>query len=147
MQQVEKQDTVTITLIGSLDNGTVFETVTESEPRIINMDDESTPKPMKQTLLGMQVGELRSVRLEPEDGFGIRRHDLLQTIPSKSISDKIEPKVGTLLSMNVEQDGITHQVPATIVEIKDESIVVDYNHPLAGHPINYEMTVLEITSP
>lgn len=147
MKQVKKQDIVTITLIGTLDNGTVFETITESEPRVIHMGEEGTPKPMQRTLLGMQIGEMRKVNLKPEEGFGIRRQDLLQSIPKQNFSQKIPPKVGTLISMKVEQDGVTHEVPATIVEINDDTITIDYNHPLAGHPLNYEMTVIDISSP
>ncbi len=145
MKQVEKQDTVTVTSVGTLDNGAVFETITESEPRVIKIGEEDTPKPIQRTIIGMQVGEMRKVRLEPEEGFGIRRNDLLQTIPKNQFSDKIEAKVGLLISMNVEQDGVNHQVPATIVELKDDSIIIDYNHPLAGHPLNYELTVIDIT--
>ena len=144
MKQVQKQDTVIVTLIGTLDNGTVFETVTKEEPREIKLDAEDTPKPMRETLLGMQIGEMRKVHMTPEDGFGIRRNDLLQTIPAKHFSGKETPKVGTLLSMNVDQDGITHQIPATVVEIKDDSFIIDYNHPLAGHPLNYEVTIIDI---
>lgn len=145
MKQVEKQDTVAVSLIGTLDNGTVFETVTESEPRIIKIGEEDTPQAMQRIILGMKVGEMRKVHLEPEEGFGIRRKDLLHHIPTERFTDKIEPKVGMLLSMNVEKDGVSHQVPATIVEIKEDSIVIDYNHPLAGHPLNYEITVIDIT--
>ncbi len=144
MKQIQKQDTAIVTLIGKLDNGTVFETVTEDEPREIKLDAEDTPKPMRETLLGMHVGEMRKVHMTPEDGFGIRRNDLLQTIPAKNFLDKGTPKVGTLLSMNVEQDGVTHQVPATVVEVKDDSVIIDYNHPLAGHPLNYEVTIIDI---
>ena len=144
MKQVEKQDTVSVSLVGTLDNGTVFETLTESNPKIIKMGEEDTPKAFKRTLLGMQVGEMRKVRLEPEEGFGIRRKDLLQSISHNHFTDKIEPKVGMLLSMNVEREGVNHKVPATVVEIKNDSVVIDYNHPLAGHPLNYELTVLDI---
>ncbi|MBU0943478.1 MAG: FKBP-type peptidyl-prolyl cis-trans isomerase [Proteobacteria bacterium] len=145
MKQVEKQDTVSVSLTGTLDNGTVFETATEADPRIIKVGEEDTPKAIQRTVLGMQIGEMRRVRLEPIEGFGIRRKDLLHTIPKKQFADKIEPKVGMLLSMKVERGGVTHQVPATIVEIKDDSISIDYNHPLAGHPLNYELTVIDIT--
>lgn len=145
MKQVEKQDTVAVALIGTLDNGTVFDTVTESEPRIITIGEKDTPQAIQRIMLGMQVGEMRKVRVEPEDGFGIRRKDLLHTIPIEKFTDKIEPKVGMLLSMNVEKEGVTHQVPATIVEIKEDSVTIDYNHPLAGHPLNYEITVVNIT--
>ena len=146
MKQVEENDSVKVTLIGTLDNETVFETVDESSPRVFDLKDESTPKPIKKMLMGMREGEMRRVHLEPEEGeFGIRRADLLQDIPLNQFSTKIEPKVGLMLSMNVESDGVVHQVPATIVEIKAEALTVDYNHPLAGHPLNYNITVVEIS--
>lgn len=146
MKQVENNDTVTVTLIGSLDNETVFETIEKSEPLVFKMGDERIPKPIQRTLRGMQVGETRKVRLEAEEGeFGIRRGDLLQEIPKNQFSDKIEPKVGLVLSMDVESGGLTHKVPATIVEIKSDSIMIDYNHPLAGHPLNYEITLIDLS--
>ncbi len=145
MKQVQKQDIVAVALTGTLDNGTVFETIEKSEPLVIKLGEEGVPKPIQRLLIGMQPGEMRKIRLEAEEGeFGIRRSDLLQEIPKNKFSNKIEPKVGLVLSMNVESAGITHQVPATIVELKDDSIIIDYNHPLAGHPLNYEITVLEI---
>ncbi len=145
MKQVEKNNTVTVTLTGTLDNGTVFETIEQSDPMTIRLGEEGTPKPIQRILLGMQVGEMRRVRCKAEEGsYGIRRADLIQEIPKKQFTDKIEPKVGLIISMNVDAAGATHQIPATIVEIKDDSIVIDYNHPLAGHPLNYEITLLGI---
>ncbi len=147
MKQVQKNDTVTVALKGFLDNETVFETRDVSEPLEITLGEKGVPLPIQRILLGMQVGEMRKVRMEPEEGeFGIRRSDLLQEIPKDAFSQKIEPKVGLVLSMNVDSAGVTHQVPATIVEIKDDSLIIDYNHPLAGHPLNYELTVLAIKS-
>lgn len=145
MKQVQKNDTVTVALVGTLDNETIFETIEKSEPLTIKLGEEGVPKPIQRILIGMQVGEMRKVRLEAEEGeFGIRRSDLLQEIPKDKFSDKIEPKVGLVLSMNVHSNDVTHQVPATIVELKSDSIMIDYNHPLAGHPLNYEITVLSI---
>ncbi|AGF79540.1 FKBP-type peptidyl-prolyl cis-trans isomerase [Desulfocapsa sulfexigens DSM 10523] len=145
MKQVQKNDSVTVTLVGTLDNGTVFESVEKSAPLVLTLGVEGVPKPIQRTLVGMQVGEMRRVRLDAEEGeFGIRRSDLLQEIPKNQFSKTIEPKVGLVLSMNVDSGGVTHQVPATIVELKENSIMIDYNHPLAGHPLNYEITVIEI---
>lgn len=147
MKHVEENDIVKVAVVGRLDNETVFETVEESDPRVYKMGDDATPKQIQRTLLGMQVGEMRSVRLTAEEGeYGIRRGDLLHEIPIEQFADKIEPKVGLLLSMNVEKDGQSHQVPATIVEVRDQSVMLDYNHPLAGHPLNYDLTVVEIVS-
>ena len=145
MIQVEKNNKVTVALIGTLDNETVFETIEQSDPLVIQLGEEGTPKPIQRILLGMQVGEMRKVHLEAEQGpYGIRRSDLIQEIPKSPFADKIEPKVGLVISMNVDSGGVTHQVPGTIVEIKEDSILIDYNHPLAGHSLNYEITVLEI---
>jgi FKBP-type peptidyl-prolyl cis-trans isomerase 2 len=146
MKQVQENDTVKVTSVGKLDNDAVFEVVDESSPKVYVMNDEATPKPIKRILLGMCEGEMRKVRIEAEEGeYGIRRGDLLQEIPLEQFSSKIEPKVGLVLSMNLEQDGANHQIPATIVELKTESVVIDYNHPLAGHPLNYDITVVEIS--
>jgi len=145
MKQVEENDTVLVSYVGTLDNETVFETINESDPKEIDLGDEKTARPYKRNLIGMQVGEMRKVTLTPEEGeYGIRRADLLHQIPTAQFTDKIEPKVGLVLSMNVERDGVTHQVPATIVEVVNDIITIDYNHPLAGHPLNYEIKVVGI---
>ncbi len=146
MKQVQKKDTVTITLVGSLDNETVFDTIDKSEPLVFTMGDKGIPKPIQRILLGMQIGEMRTVHLSPEEGeFGIRRSDLLHEIPKNSFSKKIEPKVGLVISMDVDSGGLTHKVPATIVEIRTDSITIDYNHPLAGHPLNYKISLIDIS--
>jgi len=145
MKQVEENDTVIVTYVGSLDNETVFETITDSKPKEIDLSDEKTARPYKRLLVGMNVGEMRTVKLTPEEGeYGIRRADLLHQIEKSKFTDKIEPKVGLVLSMNMERDGVTHQVPATIVEVSNDLVTIDYNHPLAGHPLNYEIKVLGI---
>ena len=145
MKQVNKNDTVVVSYIGMLDNETVFETIQESDSKEIDLSDENTPGPFKRNLIGMQVGEMRTVKLTAEEGeYGIRRADLLHQIPRKQFTDKIEPKVGLVLSMNMESDGVTHQVPATIVELSDEFVTIDYNHPLAGHLLKYEIKILSI---
>ncbi len=145
MKQVEENDTVLVSYVGTLDNETVFETIKESDPKEIDLGDEKTARPYKRNLIGMQVGEMRKVTLTAEEGeYGIRRADLLQQIQKSQFTDKIEPKVGLVLSMNMEHDGVTHQVPVTIVEVANDIITVDYNHPLAGHPLNYEIKIVGI---
>ncbi len=145
MKQVEANDTVVVSYVGSLDNETVFETIKESNPKEVDLGSENTPLPFKTELVGMRVGEVRKIKLKPEQGeYGVRRGDLLHQIPKKQFTDKITPKIGLILSMDVERDGVSHQVPATIVEVNNDTITIDYNHPLAGHPLNYEIKILDI---
>jgi FKBP-type peptidyl-prolyl cis-trans isomerase 2 len=144
MQQVQLNDKVTISYTGKLENGTTFQAATESEPLSITIGGHDIPPTLEQALIGMSVGEQKLVRLEPDEGYGIRRKDLLQTLNKDTFKNRLDPQVGMVLSLRVEKDGQTHQVPATVVEANDDIIVVDYNHPLAGHNLLYDVKVLTI---
>ncbi|MBW6519822.1 MAG: peptidylprolyl isomerase [Desulfoarculaceae bacterium] len=146
MKQVQQNDKVTITYTGKLENGTIFQTSTATEPLIFTVGSHDVPPTLEQALIGMSAGEQKLVRLEPDEGYGPRRKDLLQTINKDIISDKISPQIGMILSLKVEKDGQEHQVPATVVETGNNTLVVDYNHPLAGHTLIYDITVVSIES-
>ncbi len=50
-----------------------------------------------------------------------------------------------LLSQKIERDGVEQKVPLTVMEVKDDLVVVDYNHPLAGHHLTYDLTIIDIS--
>jgi FKBP-type peptidyl-prolyl cis-trans isomerase 2 len=144
MSQIEANDTVVIEFEGKLDNGEVFKTVTKDKPISITLGDGNSPPTLEQALMGMSIGEKKVVRLPPEEGYGPRQKELLQEIELSTFGDKIEPKPGMVLSLTVEKEGDSHKIPATVIEIKDNMVIVDYNHPLAGHHLTYHLTVLDI---
>ena len=144
MEQVEKKDRVAIRYIGKLDNGTVFQTVTSEKPLEIVIGNLEAPPTLESALMGMKVGEKKKVCIGPEESYGIRQKDLLQELQREDLGDKIEPKLGMVLSLKVDKDGQDHQIPATVVEVKDDIITVDYNHPLAGHNLTYDLEVVTI---
>lgn len=144
MRQVQINDRVSFNYTGRLENGTIFRKTTESEPLVVTIGSHDIPPTLEQALIGMSVGENKVVRLEPDEGYGIRRKDLLQTVDKTVFKGKIDPQMGMILSLKVEKDGQNHQVPATVVEVQDTTIVVDYNHPLAGHNLYYDVTVVAI---
>lgn len=144
MKQIEQNDRVTISYTGKLENGTIFQEATASEPLIITMGNHDLPPTLEQALLGMSEGEQKLIKVEPDEGYGPRQKDLLQTLNRNSLSDRTNPQIGMILSLKVEKDGQTLQVPATVVEVSADTIVVDYNHPLAGHNLLYDITVISI---
>jgi FKBP-type peptidyl-prolyl cis-trans isomerase 2 len=144
MKIVEDNDTVTLTYTGKLENGEIFADITKQQPFILELGNNQAPPTLEQALIGMSVGDTKSIRLDPEEGYGYRRKELLHTLERKSISDKITPKPGMILSLSVEKEGNEHKVPATIVEVNEDTLVVDYNHPLAGHHLTYIVTVIDI---
>ena len=144
MQKAQLNDKVSIKYTGKLENGTTFQVISESEPLIITIGSHDVPPTLEQALVGMSIGEQKLVRLEPDEGYGIRRKDLLQTLNKESFGKKANLQIGTILSLSLEKDGQTHKIPATIVETNQDTIVVDYNHPLAGHNLFYDVTLIAI---
>lgn len=144
MERIEDKDTVTITYIGKLENGEIFADLTEEEPFTFVLGQSQAPPTLEEALIGMAVGDTKTIRLSPAEGYGERRQDLLQTLNRSSISNKVPPKPGMILTLSVEKEGLEHKIPATIIEVNDDTIVVDYNHPLAGHDLIYDLKVTNI---
>ena len=65
------------------------------------------------------------------------------TVPRNTFGDKdVQP--GMILGMNVEKEGEEHQVPATVLAANDSEVTVDFNHPLAGQELTYQITLASI---
>ena len=144
MFSIQQNDLVTLTFTGKLDNGEIFKSVTEEHPLIVRIGNLEIPPTLEEALLGMAIGETRTVRLSPDESYGPRRPDLVQTISNQEMIKKIKPKPGMILSLKLAKDGEEHFVPATVLKVSDSEIEVDYNHPLAGHHTTYMITVVNI---
>ena len=135
---------VTMIYEGKLDNGEIFKIITEDQPLQIQIGNSELPPTLEKSLLGMSAGQSKTVRLTPEETYGPRQKVLLQTVKKSNLGKNISPKPGMILSLKVQKEGVEHQIPATIVEIKEKTIVVDYNHPLAGHHLTFNVTILKV---
>lgn len=144
MSVVQENSTITITYVGKLNNGEVFKTVNEDNPLTLKLGNQELPPTLEKALVGLQTGQSKVVRVSPEEGYGARQKLLVQNLNRKSLPDSIRPIPGMILSLKVEKENETLQVPATVMEVSKDSIVVDYNHPLAGHHLVYHVTVISI---
>ena len=144
MTQPTQNSTVTLAFIGKLDNGEIFISVDEDKPLSTEVGGSDLPPTVEQELLKMTVGESRKIRVPPEEGFGPRQKDLLQTIDNQTMIDTLQPKPGMVLSLRIDKDGTEQKVPATVISIEGSQVTVDYNHPLAGHHLTYELKLLGV---
>jgi len=144
---IKENSTITISYVGKLDSGDVFKTVTAEQPLTVTLGNHELPPTLESALLGGSEGDTISVRVTPEEGYGARQKMLVQTLSRETLGDKIVPRPGMILSLKVEKEGQEHQVPATVMEVRDTTLVIDYNHPLAGHHLTYQVTVLRVDSP
>ncbi len=144
MTTPKKHDTVVISCTGKLDNGELFYQTENNQPLQLQIGNSQLPPTVEEVVTKMQIGETRKVRVSPDEGFGPRQKELLQTIESQEMVNSVKPLPGMILSLKVEKDGKEQQVPATVMSVEDARVTVDYNHPLAGHHLTYEIELLEI---
>jgi len=144
MAHPRQNDMVTLAFTGKLDNGEIFISVEQNNPLKTQIGNNDLPPTVEQSILEMTVGESRKIRVPPEEGFGPRHKALLQTMDNKKMVDTLKPKPGMVLALKVDKDGVEQQVPATVISVEGSQITVDYNHPLAGHHLTYDLTLLAI---
>lgn len=146
MCPVQITDTILTSYEASLDSGEVIEQVPETKPIAVKIGSGRILKAVEASMLGMEQGDVKTVRILPEDAYGPFHKGLVHEIPRQNFSNKIDPKPGMILSLAVEKDGETQQVPATVMAVSNQNITVDYNHPLAGKAITYTVKLHSIGS-
>ena len=144
MSNPQKSDTVLVFYSGKLDNGELFKVVEKEEPLEAKIGNSDIPPTLEQAIIEMKVGETRKIRVPPDEGFGPRQKDLVQTIENDELIKKINPKPGMILSLKIDKDGTERKIPATVMEVAGSKITVDYNHPLSGHHLTYDLTLADI---
>ena len=142
MSQPKKNDTVFISFIGMLDNGEVFMTVEKDKPFRVTLGNTELPPTLEQEILNMEFGQSRKIRIPADEGYGPRQKELVQTIDNQQMVDSLQPKPGMVIALKAEKDGIEQKIPATVLTVEGSRITVDYNHPLAGHHLTYDLTLL-----
>lgn len=96
---------------------------------------------LEQALEGLEAGGSTRTTVAPADGYGERDDGRMMTVPRGDLPDEIEPQVGMVLSGQTP-DG--HAVPLWITELKDQAVVLDGNHPLAGRALDFEVEIKSV---
>lgn len=132
---------VAVFLQGRIKNGEIFEKTPPDHPVIITLGQETFFPAIEKELFDMKPGETRTFSLTPEQAYGPRHEHLIQTIDRSVFGDRIDPQPGMILSLAVEGENGPEKVPATVISSTLEQVTVDYNHPLAGKNVTYEITL------
>lgn len=92
-------------------------------------------------LVGMKAGETKEVVVAAEKGYGEVVKDAFREVPRAQFPANITPEEGLRLSMQSPEG---QQIPVTIAEVKEDAIVLDFNHPLAGKELHFDVSVVDV---
>lgn len=123
------------------DGSTAESTRSSGKPALFRLGDTSLSPGLEAELLGLTAGAKRSFSLPPESAFGIASPDMIQYFSRREFSDAGEPVPGAIMLFTA-MDG--SEMPGVVREVKGDSVTVDFNHPLAGQTIHFDIEVLEV---
>lgn len=141
MSKAKDGDTVKVHYTGTLENGEVFDTSQEREPLEFQLGQGQLIPGFEKAVIGMSEGDSTTVDIPSDEAYGEVREDLVISVPKDQLPDDVEPQIGMQLQVN-QQNG--QPIPVRVTEIKEEELVLDANHPLAGKNLTFEIELLEV---
>lgn len=141
MQQVQNGDKVKVHYHGKLRSGETFDSSEGREPLEFTVGGGQVIPGFDQGVMGMTVGDKRTVEIDVQNAYGEKSTDMIIEFPKNQFPEDMNPEVGMQLMMN---NGQGQQFPVTIAEVKEESVMLDANHPLAGQELIFDIELVEI---
>jgi FKBP-type peptidyl-prolyl cis-trans isomerase 2 len=123
-------------------DGNVVDSSKEGEPFEFRTGDNQVIPGFEEALMGMHAGEKKSFQVSPDKGYGQEDPRGIQTIPRDKLPNDRNPEVGMTLNAKMPND---QTIQARISEVKEDTVVLNFNHPLSGKILNFSVEVVEIT--
>jgi FKBP-type peptidyl-prolyl cis-trans isomerase 2 len=144
MQQVKNGDKVKVHYHGKLRSGETFDSSQGRDPLEFTVGNGDVIKGFDQGVMGMQPGDKKTVEIDVNDAYGEKQQEMLIEFPKTQFPPEMQPEEGMQLMMN---NGAGQQFPVTIAEVREDTVLLDANHPLAGQDLIFDLELVEIVPP
>lgn len=122
-----------------LQDESIVDSTFEKAPAELHIGDGNLPKAFEQRLIGLSKGDHKQFLLSPEEAFGQRNPSNIQWLSRKQFQQDLELNEGLVVSF---ADATGSELPGVIKSISDTEVEVDFNHPLAGQSLWFEVDIL-----
>ena len=141
MSTVENGNTVTVHYTGTLNNGTEFDSSRNREPFSFQVGSGQVIPGFDTGVVGMTEGQTKTIVITSENAYGPLNEDALQEVPKTQFPPDFPVTIGETVH---GETGEGQNFAARIVSEQDETITLDFNHPLAGEDLTFEVELLAI---
>tara|TARA_R110002126_G_scaffold35518_1_gene109160 strand:+ start:979 stop:1506 length:528 start_codon:yes stop_codon:yes gene_type:complete len=134
--------TVSFNYVGTLDDGTQFDSSYErGEPMTGLIGASQLISGFETALMGMKTGEKKSIMIESKDAYGERNPEAVQQVPLTSFPEDFEAVKGKIVQGKGENE---QTFTATVTEVEENRVTLDFNHPLAGKNLNFDIEIVSV---
>ena len=141
MRQTQVGSTVTVSYIGTLDNGRIFHRTDEQGPLTVTLGNDEVFPALEQAIIGMRVGELKNVVLTSADAYGPRSQENIITVARQAFPAGKEIAIGQKLSIDF-RGGVSKAM--VVIAVGDADVTLDGNHPLAGLDLTFALKLEQV---
>ena len=131
---------VTLHFALKLENGDVVDSTFDKQPATFKVGDGNLLPGFEAALYGFKAGDKRSLQIEPENAFGQPNPQNLQVIPRSQFAD-MELSEGLLIIFN---DAANAELPGIVKTFDEQQVTIDFNHPLAGKTLSFDVEIIEV---
>ncbi|RLC32234.1 MAG: peptidylprolyl isomerase [Deltaproteobacteria bacterium] len=144
MTQAKTGDTVKVHYTGKLESGEIFDSSVNRDPLEFVIGGGNIIPGFENGVLGMEEGSSVNITIPPEEAYGNRNEQFVVQVNRNEFPENITPQVGLQLQMT-QPNG--EPVVVRIVDMSDDTITLDANHPLAGETLFFEVELVKIVLP
>lgn len=142
MSKAKKGDQVKVHYTGRLKTGEQFDSSTGKDPLAFTVGAGQMIKGFDKAIPGMEVGEKKTISIAPEEAYGPVNQEAIIEFPKNNIPDSLKVEPGMQLQLQ-SADG--QPVPVVVKEVKDDIVVLDANHQLAGKELVFDIELMDIS--
>ncbi|WP_415889498.1 FKBP-type peptidyl-prolyl cis-trans isomerase [Neptuniibacter sp. SY11_33] len=133
--------TVTLHFAIKLEDGQIIDSNFDAEPATFTVGDGNLLEGFEKSLFGLEEGAKQTLKILPENGFGMSNPSNIQNVP-RSQFEGMELEQGLVISFADAGNG---ELPGVIAEFDDKMVSVDFNHPLAGKKLDFQVEILQVS--
>lgn len=139
-QRIGAERQVTLHFALKLESGEVVDSTEGKSPATFKVGDGSLLPGFEQALYGLKAGDKRAIAIDPEHGFGQPNPQNVQVMPRGNF-EGMELSEGLLIIFN---DAANAELPGVVKTFDDAQVTIDFNHPLAGKPLTFEVEIIDV---
>ena len=149
MTKAKKNDRVKVHYTGKLKDGTIFDSSLEDEPIELTIGEEMLIPAFEEAVVGMAPGEKTTIEVPCEEAYGTSAEELIFEVDLEHFPGDDLPQAGDELEMvmNMDEDaeeGEEEVIPILVMEVKEDAVLINANHPLADEDLVFDIELVEI---